>query len=71
MGKSFRNEKHFGPKKRKAGGHYNPRREERQKIRRNAERQLEEVIEKYKEKNIDEVDLDDYERFRDTYGKTK
>ena len=72
MGKSFKNEKHYGPKKRKAGGHFNPRREERQKIRRGAERQLGEIVDKFKNQNIDDFDsLEDYERFRETYENGK
>ena len=68
MGKSFRKEKNFGPRKRSAGGQYNPRREERQRIRRNADSQLNDIVDKFKNDNVDELDtLEDYERFRETY----
>jgi len=62
MGKSYKNEKSFGPKrKRSPGGHYNPRREERQRIRRKSEQELDNVIDKYKNGFID--DPEDIESF--------
>ena len=71
MGKSYRNEKNFGPKrKRNPGGHFNPRREERQRIRHESERKLEEIVDKFKN-NLDVEDLEDFESFKITYENGK
>lgn len=71
MGRSYRNEKGFGPKrKRSPGGKYNFRREERQRVRHGEERLLDEIVEKFKN-DLEIEDQESYENFRSTYENKK
>lgn len=66
MGKSYRNEKSFGgPKKRKAGGNYNQRREERQRLRKGKAKEVDDIVEKYREDPNSYTDYENYQRFKE------
>ena len=65
MGRSFRNEKGFGPKKHKSGGNYNQRREERQKNRRVKERELDEKVLEFKKDPTSYEYEENYLKFRE------
>lgn len=63
MGKSYKGDKKWGPKKGK-NPKFNPRREERQKIRRQREKELSDTVDKTL--HHEETDWwEEYERLRD------